>query len=889
MTAGHATAGGEPYFVGRDSELAAALQAAAGRPGLVVVVGATWVGSTRFAAEVVAALEADGSVRVRLRGGGPLPDRLGAGLSAAGLRADPVKSSELRPFAALLDDIDDSFDLAWELGETLAGTPGLLIACMREIPAGPSFVELDPLDEEAAREIVDDVAPTVGEVMLARFLALGGGRPGVLVPLARANRTPASEDTPLRLPPALVRAVQPTVDAIDPAHVDIARWASVLGSVFEPSHLVRLTSRSEDGLAPILDALAASGLLEELPGPGPLRLGFTDPLVAEVVRQATPPSELRRRHAAVLGARRARGAAAAELVQYAIGSFDPHEVVGLSLRAAAFARERGEPARALAHADRALAWCDRRWPEGERLEAMLERGLALAGIGQWDEATQALRDVIRRQRKAGNEGAAIRAATEWARVRWYAGHRQEAFEVIHANVPDGHQPLAERAQALTQAAMFAQTAGRHSEALEWATRAHGEATAAGDVLTAIRAVNAIGLASVRSSASPDGLAHFRQGLEQARAAGLWRQVAVTMNNESVCLLMLGMVRRAADRAQEGLDVVDAHNVAEVDAPLTHNLAEAMTAMGRLHEARRVALRSRAAFEALGSRSLAHLDGLIAWIDFCQGKIPEALEALRSITADADPSMTIEHMGPLSAFHAHAAQAAGEADEARAVARAAVESWRGTEDRVDAIGLLGAACEVLPAAEAKPVRAELAVAAEAGAPLARALLPYAEGWAARSAGPKVAAFREASARFAEAGLQWWSARALMLAGEAGGVKPDAVEDLLEARRLFREMEAPGWRAQCEAALRARGHKFVMASRHRDSSGLSEREVEVLEQLALGLTNREIGHRLYISEKTVGRHLERIFAKLAVTSRTAAVSAAQELGIVTEVAAQVVTTP
>jgi DNA-binding CsgD family transcriptional regulator len=247
------------------------------------------------------------------------------------------------------------------------------------------------------------------------------------------------------------------------------------------------------------------------------------------------------------------------------------------------------------------------------------------------------------------------------------------------------------------------------------------------------------------------------------------------------------------------------------------------------------------------------------------------------------------MGPLSAFHAHAAQAAGEADEARAVARAAVESWRGTEDRVDAIGLLGAACEVLPAAEAKPVRAELAVAAEAGAPLARALLPYAEGWAARSAGPKVAAFREASARFAEAGLQWWSARALMLAGEAGGVKPDAVEDLLEARRLFREMEAPGWRAQCEAALRARGHKFVMASRHRDSSGLSEREVEVLEQLALGLTNREIGHRLYISEKTVGRHLERIFAKLAVTSRTAAVSAAQELGIVTEVAAQVVTTP
>ena len=884
MTAGHATAGGEPHFVGRDTELDVALRAAADRPGLLVVISPPWVGSTRFASELAAALEADGAVRVRLRGGGPLLDRLGAGLTAAGLRADPVKSSELRPFTALLDDIADSFDLAWEVGETLVGTPGLLIGCAREIPVGPSFVELGRLGEASARELVERVAPGVGEVMLARMLALGAGRPGVLVPLARANRAPASEDTPLRLPPALVRAVQPTVDAIDPAHIDIARWASVLGPVFEPSHLVRLTGRTEDGFAPILDALAGSGLVEEMTVPGPLRLRFTDSLLAEALRQATPPSELRRRHAAVLGARRARGDDAAELVQYAIGSFDPHEVVALSLRAAAFARERGEPARALPHADRALAWCDRRWPEGERLEAILERGLALAGIGQWDEATHDLNDVIRRQRKAGNEGAAIRAATEWARVRWYAGHRKEAFEVIHANVPDGDRPLAERAQALTQAAMFAQTGGRHSEALEWATRAHDEATAAGDVLTAIRALNAIGLASVRSSASPEGLGHFRQGLDQARAAGLWRQVAVTMNNESVCLLMLGMVRRAADRAQEGLDVAEAHDVAEVDAPLTHNLAEALTAMGRLHEARQVALRSRAAFEALGTRSLAHLDGVIAWIDFCQGKLPEALEALRVITSDADPSMTIEHMGPLSAFHAHVAHAAGELEEAREVARTAVAFWRQTEDRVDAIGLLGAACQVLPAVEAKPVRAELAVAAGAGAPLAQALLPYAEGWAARSAGPRMAAFREASARFADAGLQWWSARALMLAGEAGGRKPDAMQDLLEARRLFREMEAPGWRSQCEAALRAVGHKFVMASRHRDTAGLSEREVEVLEQLALGLTNQEIADRLYISERTVAHHLERVRAKLGVSSRTAAVSAAAEKGIIDDVAGQ-----
>lgn len=888
MTAGQARAGGEPHLIGRDAELAAAVQAAAERPGLLVIVGRPWVGSTRFAAELAAALEDEGAIRVRLRGGGPLADRLGAGLTAAGLRADPAKSAELHPFAALLDDIDDTFDLAWELGDALTGAPGLLIGCMREIPVGPAFVELEPLDEDSALALLKEVAPDADEVTLARFAAVGSGRPGVLVPLARANRTSAPEGTPLRLPPGLVRTVQPMLDAIDPAHVDLARWASVLGPVFEPSPLVRLTGRSEEGLAPILDGLVSSGLIEELSGPGPLRFRFANPLVAEALRQATPPSELRRRHAAVLGARRARGDDAADLVQHAIGSFDPHEVVALSLRAAAAARERGEPARALTHADRALEWCDRRWPEGERLEAMLEQGLALAAMGEWDEATQILRDVIRRQRKAGNEGAAIRAATEWARVRWYAGHHQEAFDVIHANVSDSDRPLAERAQALTQAAMFAAHAGRHSEALEWATRARDEASAAGDGLTAIRALNAIGLASVRSTASPEGLAHFRQGLEQARAAGLWRQVAVTLNNESVCLLMLGFVRQAADRAQEGLDVVEAHDVAEVDAPLTHNFAEALTGMGRLYEARRIALRSRAAFEALGSRSLVHLDGLIAWIDFCQGKIPESLQALRSITVEADPGMPIDHLAPLSAFHVYVALAAGETDEAREVARTAVEEWAKTQDRVEALGLLGAACEALPARESKPLRTALAAAADAGAPLAGALLPYTEGRAAETADAAVCAFRAASNVFSEAGLDWWAARALMLAGEAGGKNAEAIDDLLEARRRFREMEAPGWRAQCEATLRSRGHRFVMASRRGETGGLSEREVEVLDQLAQGLTNREIGHRLYISEKTVGRHLERIFAKLGVTSRTAAVSAAQELGIVAEVDDQVVTT-
>jgi DNA-binding NarL/FixJ family response regulator len=48
-------------------------------------------------------------------------------------------------------------------------------------------------------------------------------------------------------------------------------------------------------------------------------------------------------------------------------------------------------------------------------------------------------------------------------------------------------------------------------------------------------------------------------------------------------------------------------------------------------------------------------------------------------------------------------------------------------------------------------------------------------------------------------------------------------------------------------------------------LTSRELEVLHELANGLTNREIGQRLFISEKTVGVHVTRIFTKIGVHSR------------------------
>ncbi len=62
--------------------------------------------------------------------------------------------------------------------------------------------------------------------------------------------------------------------------------------------------------------------------------------------------------------------------------------------------------------------------------------------------------------------------------------------------------------------------------------------------------------------------------------------------------------------------------------------------------------------------------------------------------------------------------------------------------------------------------------------------------------------------------------------------------------------------------------------RSSNPLSPREREVLAHVASGKTNREIAAALVISEHTVGRHLDNVFAKLGVGSRAAAIAYALE---------------
>jgi ATP/maltotriose-dependent transcriptional regulator MalT len=129
-------------------------------------------------------------------------------------------------------------------------------------------------------------------------------------------------------------------------------------------------------------------------------------------------------------------------------------------------------------------------------------------------------------------------------------------------------------------------------------------------------------------------------------------------------------------------------------------------------------------------------------------------------------------------------------------------------------------------------------------------------------------------YRRSGLPYEEARArLMLARvlASGGRREPALESARSASASLGALGAKRELADAEKLLaRIEGGKEAAA-------GLTPREVEVLGQLAEGLSNRQIAERLVVSEHTVHRHVANIYAKLGVSSRAAAVSAATQLEV------------
>ena len=111
--------------------------------------------------------------------------------------------------------------------------------------------------------------------------------------------------------------------------------------------------------------------------------------------------------------------------------------------------------------------------------------------------------------------------------------------------------------------------------------------------------------------------------------------------------------------------------------------------------------------------------------------------------------------------------------------------------------------------------------------------------------------------------------------------DDAEAMLAAMEALDKLEARPAAARFRRRLSELGVRAVprgpRAARREHPFDLTAREQEVLAALALGLSNAEIGGRLFVSPKTVDHHVSAILTKLGVKSRGAAVATAQTRGL------------
>jgi len=253
----------------------------------------------------------------------------------------------------------------------------------------------------------------------------------------------------------------------------------------------------------------------------------------------------------------------------------------------------------------------------------------------------------------------------------------------------------------------------------------------------------------------------------------------------------------------------------------------------------------------------------------RGDFPAAEQAYRSASElgrEAQPGMALLRL------------AQGRSADAVNSIRGAL---RASNDRLQRARLLPAAVEIALAggdvADARRGANELGeIAADFGTEVIGAMAAHAQGAVDLADGRPDAALeplRRAFRVWHEVGAPYIAARLRVLiarACRALGDRDTATLELDLARRVFEQLGAAPDLAALDAPAPAAG---------RDApAGLSPREIEVLRLVAAGKTNKSIAKQLFLSEKTVDRHVSNIFAKTNVASRAAATAFAYQHGLV-----------
>jgi DNA-binding CsgD family transcriptional regulator len=794
---------------------------------------------------------------------GPEPDVYLVALAAYQLMCD---SAEQSPLVVLADDahwLDRSTSRVLTfIARRLESEPVALLMSVRAGSAtsvgeaGLPTLELGRLSPSAAAALLDRTAPDLHPVLRARVLAEAAGNPLGLVELARARHEAGTfdelGDKPFTITARLERAFAAQLGGL-PADTGGVLLAAALDGRASLAELVRSASLVSGRLLEVsdLDAAVAAQLVSIVDG----HVRFRHPLVRSAVRQAAPPARVLETYAALAEVVADPERRVWHRAMAAVG-YDEDVAAALERHAAA-ARRRGAVMVAAAALERAAELTADPRRRGERLVRAADAAYELGAVDVVRRLLQqaelldiseleAARLAWLQQMISGDVWFERGAAKTFVTIARRARQAGDADMALGSLVPIAHRCWWTRCQPRTR--KYVVTAARELGSPEDDPRllavmalADPEATGRSVLL----GVSRIGsqdvtdpLAAIHVGIAAEKVGDFRRGarflgravdrLREQGRLGLLTQALVHYAWAETCA---GDWTAAAAAGSEG-----ARLARDTDQPqygLTGQLIAALVAGLRGNEPdleRQIGGPERTLKAMDGGPLLApaHLARGAAALG--EGRYEEAFRHLWPVFDESDP-----------VFHRFM-------------------RWPAVFDLVEAAahsGHLEQAVGVVAALEAVAIRS--------GPPLLLVLLKCARPLLAAEQ-DTFALFEAALARDRSAYL-YPRARTLFAFGRWLRRQRRGVESrtpLREAIELFDVLGAARWSDRARQELRATGE--ALGPRRPDARDeLTAQELQIAQLAAQGLSNREIGERLFLSHRTIGSHLYRIFPKLGITSR------------------------
>jgi DNA-binding CsgD family transcriptional regulator len=820
-----------------------------------------------------------------------------------------------------------------------AGDARLLLVCTyrsegldRRHPLRPFLAELDRRPAVERLELAPLTRVEIGEV-LAWILGHAPAEAIAAEVFERSDGNPffaeellAAAGNGREIPETLREALMVRVEPLSEHARVLLRTAAAVGRRASHPLLAKVSALPDPELDEALrETVAASILVGDAH-----TYAFRHALVREAVSADTLPGERTRLHVALAEALTENSALGEGTAGIVAGELAHHwrearrlpEALSSSLEAATAAEEGYAFAEAHDQLEHALEIWDQVPDAEERAGADLAGVLARAAENA-SLAHEPARAVALARRAVGLIDARadpMRAALlheRLGRYLWLDGEVEgavrscrEAVELIPAD-----PPTAGLARVLAAHGQILMLGGKPRESRQRCEQAIQVARKVGARAEEGHALNTLGVDVAAVGDRRGGIEFLAEAKQIAEELGWADGIGRAYVNLSETLDWDGRLRESAELAREGAKTMRRLGARSYGIFLGNDATHRLLRLGRLEEAAEELARVREAGPTGFSEADHH--AAEAQLARIRSDLEAADQASRRARETLGPIRDAGHLGPTAAAEVEVHLACGRADDAVASFERALDEITG-EDYALSVALLHARgicayAELAEGARARLDSEEVArIERAAAAAIERfdaVLAPerYPEGGPLPSALAHRAVIEAEVSRLegrSEAGLwrlaaEGWSeldeplerayaasreAEALLLAGER---RKEAGDLLARAADTAREIGAASLLGQIEAlARRARlplerpaseDEEGTALTEARDRFGLTDRELEVLELLAEGRTNREIGEALFISRKTASVHVSRILGKLAVRSRVEAATTAQRLGL------------